>query len=474
MLKNTKIVATVGPASSSIEVLKELAISGVNVFRLNFSHGLHSEHKNVIENIRKIEKDLGRPLAVMQDLQGPKIRLAQLENKILLNKGDKITLYLEGRNVVETKNMMIPVQYDIFPFISKKQRIFINDGLVLLKVVEVHANYANCLVVTSGEISSHKGLNLPDSNFINAAFTQKDKKDLLFGLKNNVDYVALSFVQTEDDIKNLRETIQKNSKTLPKIVAKIETQQAINNLVPIMEETDAVMVARGDLAIEISQEEVPLIQRRIITLARSMATPVIVATQMLESMAVNSQPTRAEVNDVANAVLENTDAIMLSAETATGNHPIEAVKTMSRIATRIEKHINETEINEPSTFITRYTEQTAALAQSATILSKRLKAKAVFNVTPDGFSAIQIAAYRPRMPIVVATNSLLVSRQLCLVYGIHTFTVEKITDSESVISSVIKNAKLSSIIPDEGKIVIVSRLKAKISEESNSIQVTNL
>ena len=460
MLKSTKIIATLGPASSSAEVMEELIKNGVNLFRLNFSHGTHREHEAKIKLIREVEAKTGVSVGIIQDLQGPKIRLGELAEDIFLKKGEEITLALKGD---------IPVQYNIFPHLTVGDRIFINDGLVLLKVLETGKESAKCSVATPGKISTHKGLNLPDTHIADAGFTEKDKEDLMFGLKNSVDFVALSFVQKPIDIEKLRSYFPKTN--APKIIAKIETQQAVNNLKEIIDVSDAIMVARGDLAIEVGQEEVPILQRDMIALAKLCSKPVIVATQMLESMITNAQPTRAEVSDVATAVLDDADCIMLSGETAAGAYPVEAVAFMTKIAKRVEKHKTDTELSDPSqTYLTHLTEKTVAIAQAATLMSLRLNASCIVNVTSSGFTASQIANYRPRTPIIVASDNERVVRQLTLTYGVHPILIKKIVDNDEVLNE-IKKTEIGKDYITNDPVIFVTGNKPGVPGGTDTIRV---
>jgi pyruvate kinase len=324
-MKHTKIIATIGPASDKPKVLKEVIKQGLSIARLNFSHGTYASHKAIITNVRKLSKQLQIPVLILQDLQGPKIRVKELKQPLVAKRGKKITL---GKDFA--------IDADVMTSLKPGQRIFIQDGLIQLKVIKVDGNQAVCLVVDGGKIQSHKGVNLPDTNLKLAGLTAKDLKDLQWGLKQKVDLVAMSFVRSSADIKSLR-TKFRGDKHKPKIVAKIEKPEAVKNIAAIIKASDYIMVARGDLGVEMPEEQVPLIQNRIVKLCRKAKKPVIVATQMLESMVTNPRPTRAEVSDVADAVLDGADYVMLSEETAFGQYPVEAVREMKKIITAAQK-----------------------------------------------------------------------------------------------------------------------------------------
>lgn len=451
-LKKTKIVSTLGPSTNSEEAIKHLAQHGMNVARLNFSHGTHEEHLHRINWVRKVAKDLDKPIAILQDLQGPRIRLGVLSDEPRnLVKGEKVTLVF-GK---EQKDDRIPVSFDMFPHLKEGDRVLIKDGLIRLVVEKTHPDSADCVVRVGGSIGSKKGINLPDTKLPPVSFTEKDAEDLVFGLKNKVDYVALSFVQDENDIHNLRAEIAKHPHH-PKIVAKIECQEAIRNLKSIIEATDVVMVARGDMATEVGQEDVPLIQREIIRLCRATHTPVIVATQMLESMIQNPVPTRAEVNDIASAVMDHADACMLSGETANGDYPIEAISTMERIIKRVERHHRETLTDFALSTLEESDEQTTAIAAATTILAHQLKAKMIMVATSSGKTAQRIASYRPPVTVAAVTDNELTYNQLALVYGVKSFYVPKLAKNEAGLETILEGVQSKGYVEAGDKVVHVT------------------
>ncbi len=329
--RRTKIIATIGPVSSSPKTIEALIKAGLNMARLNFSHGTYGEKREQIRNIRKIAKTLNKQVSIMADLQGPKLRLGEFNGIKSIKKGDKIFLS------IEPDEDEIPTQFDLSPHVYKGERIFINDGMIEFLVSEVKGKTLKVIAQNDGVISSKKGINIPDSVINNAVFTEKDEADLIFALNSGVDFVALSLIQTAEDTKKARDIIKK-FKSKIKIVTKIEKKMAVENLEEIMKVSDMVMVARGDLGVETSAVHVPLIQQRILNLGRKHRKPVIVATHMLESMIQNPRPTRAEVSDIANAVFDRTDALMLSGETALGKYPVESVKIMHEIIVATEEY----------------------------------------------------------------------------------------------------------------------------------------
>jgi pyruvate kinase len=467
--KKTKILATLGPTASTYEDIKILIAKGVNGVRLNFSHGTHQEHSERISIVRKIEKELQIPIAIVQDLQGPKIRVGTLHATMDLQKDQLITLTYgekqQGNN--------IPVQHNIFPYVEKGQRILINDGIITLTVMKAEKDKAECRVVYGGIVSSHKGINLPDTTLPGASLTDKDIDDLAVGIKHQVDYVAISFVQTAEDVKKLR-TLLADHTYQPKIIVKIETKAAITHLEAILQETDAVMIARGDLAVEIGQEEVPIIQRIIIKQAAKYNKPVIVATQMLESMIHQPEPTRAEVNDVATAVLDKVDAVMLSAETAYGKYPTAAVTIMDRIIKRVEQYFIETHREYTFASTESHEEQTAAIAASASLLAHQLSAKVIIALTASGHTAIRLSSYKPHAPIIALTDSDATYKQLTLVWGVIPYFISEIKNNQDVYRNILQQLADEKTVKKNDKIVLVSGRHPGVTGDTNIINVINM
>jgi pyruvate kinase len=424
--KKTKILATLGPASSDPEIIRQLLHHGMNAVRLNFSHGTHEDHKKNIQTIRQLEVELNTPIPIIQDLQGPKIRVGTLPSPIIVKKHEEITLHY-GETQQEND---IPVQENIFPYLKIGDPVFINDGIIRLQVKKTEETSAVCIVEEGGEIKTHKGINIPETILPNMSLTEKDKKDLAFGLEEGVDYIAVSFVQKPEDIREVKKLIG-NAIHQPGIIAKIETKVAVTHLEEIIHESKAVMVARGDLAVELGQEEVPIIQRDIIAIARKHNTPVIIATQMLESMITNPEPTRAEVNDVATAVLEQTDAVMLSAESAAGKYPKKAVAMMDRIIRRAEMYLSQTKREYELPELEHADDVTSAIDAAAALIVHQLDAKMIFAQSATGLTVFRLAAYRPRAVIVAISSSLSICRQLELTWGVDPFHLNRITDTHN-------------------------------------------
>lgn len=411
--KRTKIVATVGPSTDSYELVLELIKSGANCLRLNFSHGTHEEHGQRIKWIRKASKEFGKPVAILQDLQGPKVRLGDFDGIINVAKGQ--ALRFEYNSKME-KTGTIPTQYDLAKKVKRGERLYLYDGKVRTTITSVKDGVVHARAENDGILIKRKGMNLPDTDFGGDIITTKDKADLVYGSTQDIDYVALSFVQTADDISDLRKRM-KNLGNTAQIVAKIETKAAVDNLESIIQETDAVMIARGDLAVETPAESVPIVQRKIIGLGMRYGKPTIVATQMLASMTDMPEPTRAEVSDVATAVLLGTDAVMLSDETASGQYPIEAVKVMKRV-------IRYTEENTPLTVsYPDYEDHTrqGSISRAIISLADSIQAKAIVAETKSGATALQIAGRRSHIPIIAVTSDARTMQQLALVYGVKSY-----------------------------------------------------
>jgi pyruvate kinase len=408
--KRTKIIATVGPATNSYEAVHDLIKSGANGIRLNFSHGTHEERIPQIKWIRKASREQGKPVAIIQDLQGPKIRLGDFEGIINVQTGQSLSFKYKSDY---ERSGIIPTQYDLSTKIKRGERLYLYDGKIRTTVTSVKDGVVHARAENGGILIKRKGMNLPDTDFGGDIITKKDKADITFGSTQDLDYVALSFVQTADDVSSLR-TILRNLGSTAQIIAKIETVAAIENIEEIMQEADAVMVARGDLAIETLPESVPIEQRRIIGLGLRYAKPTIVATQMLASMTEMPEPTRAEVSDVATAVLVGADCVMLSDETANGQYPIDAVKVMKRI-------ILYTQNNQPvKPQFLGYEDKTTrqyAICKAIINLADSVSAKAIVAETKSGATALQIAARRPERSIIAVTSDPRVSQQLAIVYG---------------------------------------------------------
>lgn len=442
-MKRTKIVGTIGPASESKAMMKKMIKAGLNVARLNFSHGSYQHHAKLIDNLRSAAAELGRPVAILQDLQGPRIRTGNLAQEgVRVEKGQKIYLVPENFKIaLRDISTFIPIQYpELYRYLKPKDLILIDDGKIELTVLAVKNQAIACKVKVGDVIGSRRGMNFPKSKIKAPALTKKDLKDLAFGIKQNVDFVALSFVASDKDIIQLKKAIAKLEArhkkklkdykkpkrevfgpwTQTKIIAKIERPEAVKNFEKILKAADGIMVARGDLGLEMPLENLPLIQKKIIRRCVQEAKAVIVATQMLDSMIRFPRPTRAEVSDVANAILDGTDAIMLSGETATGKYPLKAVRVMARIAREMEGlEMKEHEKIEEDLKIKGGETETVSFA--AQELAEEVKAKLIVCATTKGYTARSISKYRSRVPIAALTPSEMAKNQLALTWGVEPF-----------------------------------------------------
>lgn len=417
--KRTKIVATIGPASNNKEIILALAEAGANILRLNFSHGSHEDHLQVIEIINEINREHNYNLGMLQDLQGPKIRVGLVENDgVELVDGQQLTI--TTKEMEGTSKKVSTVYEGIVDDVKKGDSILIDDGNIELRTLSVSGSEVLTTVVHGGLLKSRKGINLPDSNVSAPSLTEKDKSDLEFGLSQDIDWVALSFVRKVEDIRALKKEIEKTGKNT-KIVAKIEKPEALSNIDEIIDETDAIMVARGDLGVEIAMHEVPLWQKKLVKKCNQAAKPVIIATQMMESMIENARPTRAETNDVANAVMDGADALMLSAESAAGKFPVESVRKMSETIAAVESEADSIYNKYYDHHLESSTRVNDLLIRGACRLAENIHAKALVCMTKSGYSGFRTAMHRSRSNIFLFTNNEKLLRQMNLVWGVKTF-----------------------------------------------------
>jgi len=448
LTRRTKIVATIGPATESPERIRELIQAGATTFRLNFSHGDHSEHATRIATIRQVASELGQHIGILQDLQGPKIRLGRFAlGPITLAKGDAFALTSRS---VSCDQQIATVTYDkLAAEVSAGSRILLDDGRVEMKVerVDQAEQTLHCTVTVGGVLSNNKGVNFPDVQLSVRALTEKDRIDLAFGLQQGVDWVALSFVRNPSDMQEIRELIRQHGFSTP-VVAKIEKFEAIDQIDAILPLCDGVMVARGDLGVEMPAEEVPLLQKELIQKANSLGIPIITATQMLDSMASSPRPTRAEVSDVANAILDGTDAVMLSNETAVGDYPIEAVETMATIARRIERDYPQRSIDShlPSTIPN-------AISSAVSTIASQLNAAAILPLTKSGATAHNVSKFRPAAPILAITSEVAVARKLQLVWGVTPLVIAQQSTTSGTFTTAMGAAQDKGLLK-EGDLVI--------------------
>ncbi|MEO1209651.1 MAG: pyruvate kinase [Cyanobacteria bacterium J06638_20] len=450
-LRRAKIVATIGPATSSPEVLRELILAGATTLRLNFSHGTHEDHERNIRLIRQISFELNQPVAILQDLQGPKIRLGKFKDgSITLEKGDPFIL--TSQPMPGTQEMSSVTYKPLADEVPTGSTILLDDGRVEMYVERVdQANRElHCRVVVGGVLSNNKGVNFPGVYLSIKALTEKDKTDLMFGLDQGVDWVALSFVRNPQDILEVKELISSAGKNVP-VIAKIEKHEAIEQMEAILSICDGVMVARGDLGVELPAEDVPILQKRLIQTANRLGIPIITATQMLDSMANNPRPTRAEISDVANAILDGTDAVMLSNETAVGKFPVQAVETMARIAVRIERE----QPTKPSLEDKPGHSIPNAISQAVGRIASQLQASAIMTLTKTGATARNVSKFRPQTPILAITPHVDVARQLQLVWGVRPLLILDLPSTGQTFQAALNVAQEKQLL-FEGELVVMT------------------
>ena len=433
--KKTKIVATLGPACSSKEVIKNMVDAGVNVFRINFSHADYTDVSERINIIRELNEEFGYTTSILADLQGPKLRVGVMKEDVVVSKGDLIT-FTTAEDVLGTASRVY-MNYKEFPKdVNPGERILLDDGKLIFEVTKTDKNTeVEAVVVQGGPLKSKKGVNLPNTKVSLPALTPKDIKDALFAIENKVDWIALSFVRTPKDLEELQDLIAKHSDHKIPIIAKIEKPEAVENIDKIVAFCDALMVARGDLGVEVPAEEVPLIQKKLIHRAKTARIPVIVATQMMETMITSLTPTRAEVNDVANSVMDGADAVMLSGETSVGNYPVEVIETMSRIIKSVEDSpLIKVPLSPPSIRTNRFI--TKSICYHAAIMADAINAKAVTTLTNSGYTAFQISAWRPKSHILVFTSNKRILTQLNLLWGVRAFYYDKLVSTDDTIDDI--------------------------------------
>ena len=437
--KRTKIVATMGPATKSRKVLKNMILEGVNVFRINFSHADYNVVKENISLVRELSEELQTNIAILADLQGPKLRVGLMEDNVKINPGDTISFFT-GEEFTGN-NSKVYMNYTDFPNdVKKGERILVDDGKLLFEILNTNGvDEVKAKVIQGGILSSKKGVNLPNTKLSLPALTNKDKKDALFALEQGVDWIALSFVRHARDLKKLEKLILNNSEYKVPIIAKIEKPEGVANIKKIVAYCDGIMVARGDLGVEVPAEEVPLIQKKLVLIAKKARIPVIIATQMMETMIDSLTPTRAEVNDVANSVMDGADAVMLSGETSVGKYPVEVIKKMATILKKVEGSSLINVPEEPPTIKTeRYI--TKSICYHAANMANEIEAKAICTLTNSGYTAFQISAWRPAANILVFTSNKRILSRLSLLWGVHSFYYDRYVSTDETVIDVNKIA----------------------------------
>jgi len=468
-MRKTRIVATLGPSTDSTEMMKELILAGVNVARFNFSHGDHAEQKAKSDKMRQVSEELKMPVALMLDTKGPEIRTKTFKNgEVELIRGNKFTLTIRDIEGDETE---CAVTYDGFiKDLKVGSRVMLDDGLIELIVDELTETDAICTVVNSGPLKNNKGINLPDVDVNLPTLTDKDISDIKFAITENFHFIAASFIRNAQDVKEIRKLLKTNGGEHIQIIAKIENRQGVDNAASIIEEADGIMVARGDLGIEIPAEEVPIVQKSLIDQCNRAGKPVITATQMLESMTGKPRPTRAEASDVANAIFDGTDAIMLSGETANGEYPIEAVKVMDKIALKVEESIEyHLSMNDEPDKCHMAIHNAIGYATSS--ITQNINASHIFTFSVSGFTARNVSKFRPFAPIVAITPSEVTYHQLSLVWGVVPLMVPAMDDTIELYRKAIEVAQKEIDLPDGSSIVIASGMPLNTPKTTNNIRI---
>jgi len=469
MLRKTKIVATIGPSSEQVDVLTRLIEAGVDVCRLNFSHGTHEEHRQRIENIREAGRRVGKDVGIMVDLRGPEIRIGTFEHgKIDLREGDLFTLTTEP---CVGNQERVWVQYaGIVNDVTEGGYLLLDDGNLTFQAVEITPTEVRCRVIVGGTLSDRKKVNLPGTKVSLPALSDKDIEDIRFGVEMGVDFVAGSFIRKAEDVLHIRRVIEEAGGH-QQIISKVESQEGFDNLESILQVSDGLMVARGDLGVEVPTEEVPLMQKRMIERANAMGKPVITATQMLESMVTRPRPTRAEASDVANAIMDGTDAVMLSAESAAGKFPVEAVRTMANIARRTEAALDHSHMLMSRGRFGRMDSVTEAISHATVTTAHDLGAAAIVSATTSGFTARMVSKYRPACPIIAVTPDPRVARQLRLVWGVVPIVRPEAEGTDDLTQRAVEGALISGLVKNGDLVVITAGLPVGVQGTTNLLKV---
>ncbi len=465
-MKNTRIVCTMGPACDDENILRELMLSGMNVARFNFSHGTHEEQKERMDRVKKVRAELGMNIAIMLDTKGPEIRIKQFETgKTILRAGEKFTLCCYDVTGDDDK---VSVTYEnLYKELTAGNHLLIDDGLIKIKVEKIEDKDIICSVIDGGELSNNKSINIPDVAINLPALTDRDISDILFGIENEIDCIAASFIRCAEDVRQIKKLLSENGGEDILIISKIENRQGVDNMDEIIKESDGVMVARGDLGVEIPAKEVPVVQKKMIRKCNLLGKPVITATQMLDSMIKNPRPTRAEVGDVANAVFDGSDCVMLSGETAAGEHPIEAVKTMADIvlSAETEKYLT------PHYEISSHADVSETISYSSFRTAEIIGANAILTPTTSGYTARMVSKYRPDMPVIAFSANDRVLRQLMLTYGVIPVKIRKQDDFESLLSTCLDTARDTGLVNVGDMVVFTAGLPVNVKGTTNTIRV---
>jgi len=471
--KKTKIVATLGPACSSKEVIKDMIDAGVNVFRINFSHADYTDVKERIDIIRELNDEFGYNTAILADLQGPKLRVGVMKEDVVVNLGDIIT-FQTAEDVPGSKERVY-MNYLSFPKdVNPGERILLDDGKLIFEAIETNGSTeVVCKVIQGGPLKSKKGVNLPQTKVSLPALTKKDIKDALFAIEQKVDWIALSFVRTPKDLEELQDLIAKHSDHKIPIVAKIEKPEAVENIDKIVAFCDGLMVARGDLGVEIPAHEVPLIQKKLIHRAKTARIPVIVATQMMETMITSLTPTRAEVNDVANSVMDGADAVMLSGETSVGNYPVQVIEKMTQIIEAVEDSpLIQVPQTPPNVRTKRFI--TKSICYHAALMANEIKAKAISTLTNSGYTAFQISAWRPQAHVLVYTSNKRILTQLNLLWGVNAFYYDKFVSTDDTVDDINHIAKENGFVQKGDMLVNLAAMPVVDKGMVNTLRISEI
>ena len=468
-MRRTKIVCTLGPASSDPKTIRELLLAGLNIARLNFSHGTHEEHAKTIETFREVRDSLKLPAAVMLDTKGPEIRLGEMDARYVINEGDTFTV--TSRDIVGNSTIASVTYKNLPNELKPGDAILIDDGKVRLRVNEIKDTDIVCTVEVGGKVSTHKGVNIPNVSLDMPYISEKDEADLLFGVEHQVDFIAASFVRSKEDVICLRRFIDYHGGHDIKIISKIENIQGVENFAEILRYSDGIMVARGDMGVEIEYERLPGLQKRFIRECYQSGKMVITATQMLESMITSSTPTRAEITDVANAVFDGTSAVMLSGETAMGDHPVLVVKVMAKIAEQAEKDAIELDAYNHMKYDIDFADTTNAICDAACTTARDMKASAIIAVTKSGESARRVSKFRPSQPIIASTPEKKTFHQLSLSWGVFPVLALEQQDTEHLFRHAIDCAKQIDLVKEGDRVVITAGAPLGVSGTTNIIKV---
>lgn len=468
-MKKTKIVATIGPASESEEMLRDLFKQGVNVCRMNFSHGDHAEHKVRMDRVKKVREEMGLPIAIMLDTKGPEIRLGDFRDGVVeIQQGQEFTL--TTRDILGDETIISVTYKDMPSDVEVGGIILIDDGLVEFRIKEITDTDIIMEALNGGTLKNHKGVNVPNVNINLPALTEKDISDIKFGIENDVDFIAASFVRKASDVNDIRRILEENDGLNIDIISKIENQQGLDNIAEIIHVSDGIMVARGDLGVEVPTEEIPLIQKDLIRMCNKAGKPVITATQMLDSMIRNPRPTRAEVTDVANAIIDGSSAVMLSGETAAGKYPLESVRTMYNIAINTENSLDYKEMLKVRSIDNEIT-TTNAISKATVNTASDLGAKAIITATSSGYTSKAISKFKPRAPIIAATTKKSVVRKMALEWGVYPVLAPESKSTDEVIELSIKSSLDAGFVDEGDLVVITAGIPVGLAGTTNMIKV---